>query len=85
MDQIHLSPLVDQIQLALGHISNKKEGPPASSENGRWWGVLRKLKVPPKVRIFWWRVINNFLPSNAELARRHICEGELLCSVWEPS
>jgi hypothetical protein len=24
MDQIHLSPLVDQIQLALGHISNKK-------------------------------------------------------------
>jgi hypothetical protein len=22
MDQIHLSPLVDQIQLALGHISN---------------------------------------------------------------
>jgi hypothetical protein len=23
MDQIHLSPLVDQIQLALGHISNK--------------------------------------------------------------
>jgi hypothetical protein len=27
MDQIHLSPLVDQIQLALGHISNiSKEG-----------------------------------------------------------
>jgi hypothetical protein len=26
MDQIHLSPLVDQIQLALGHISNKHTG-----------------------------------------------------------
>jgi hypothetical protein len=25
MDQIHLSPLVDQIQLTLGHIANKKE------------------------------------------------------------
>jgi hypothetical protein len=24
MDQIHLSPLVDQIQLALGHISNTR-------------------------------------------------------------
>jgi hypothetical protein len=24
MDQIHLSPLVDQIQLTLGHISNNK-------------------------------------------------------------
>jgi hypothetical protein len=35
---------------------------------------MRKLKVPPKVRIFWWRVIQNFLPSNAELARRHIRE-----------
>jgi hypothetical protein len=36
--------------------------------------VLRKLKVPPKVRIFWWRVIQIFLPSNVELARRHIRE-----------
>jgi hypothetical protein len=26
MDQIHLSPLVDQIQLALGHISNNYHG-----------------------------------------------------------
>jgi hypothetical protein len=30
MDQIHLSPLVDQIQLVLGHISNKK-GPDGRS------------------------------------------------------
>jgi hypothetical protein len=27
MDQIHLSPLVNQIQLALGHISNSPEAP----------------------------------------------------------
>jgi hypothetical protein len=49
-----------------------KEGNTAPSDHGRWWRVLRKLKVPPKVRIFWWRVIKNFLPSNAELVRRHI-------------
>jgi hypothetical protein len=35
---------------------------------------LQSLKVPPEVRIFWWRVIQNFLPSNAELTRRHIRE-----------
>jgi hypothetical protein len=32
------------------------------------------LKVPPKVRIFWWRVIKGFLPRNAEMKSRHIRE-----------
>jgi hypothetical protein len=41
MDQIHLSPLVDQIQLALGHISNsnlsESEGlRPEVSSMERW-------------------------------------------------
>jgi hypothetical protein len=50
----------------------EKEGGAASSVTGKWWRVLWKLKVPPKVRIFWWRVIRNFLPSNAELKRRDV-------------
>lgn len=37
-----------------------------------WWKHLWKLKVPPKVRIFWWRVIRKFLPTKAKLHRRHI-------------
>jgi hypothetical protein len=41
---------------------------------GMWFKRLTKLKVPPKVRIFWWRVIRGFLPCNAELKRRHIRE-----------
>jgi hypothetical protein len=28
--------------------------------------------VPPKVRVFWWRVSNEFIPSHANLHRRHI-------------
>jgi hypothetical protein len=45
-----------------------------SSLNSWWWPKLWKLKIPPKVRIFWWRVLNNFLPSKAELKRRHVAQ-----------
>lgn len=30
------------------------------------------MKVPPKVRIFWWRVLHNYMPTKEELKRRHI-------------
>jgi hypothetical protein len=29
------------------------------------------IKVPPKVRVFWWRVSNEFIPSMANLHRWH--------------
>ena len=37
------------------------DGGGGTSVPGRWWGVLRKLKVPPKIRIFWWRVISGLI------------------------
>jgi ribonuclease HI len=51
-----------------------KRKEPSSTNNQHWWKKVWKLKVPPKVRIFWWRVLNNFLPSKAELKRRHIAQ-----------
>ena len=51
-----------------------------SSDNSLWWTTLWRLKVPPKVRIFWWRALNNFLPTKRELRRRHI-EREDHCEV----
>jgi hypothetical protein len=45
-----------------------------SSLNSPWWTKLWKLKIPPKVPIFWWRVLNNFLPCKAELKRRHVAQ-----------
>ena len=36
------------------------------------WRRIWKLDVPPKVRVFWWRVINEFLPAKQVLHRRHI-------------
>lgn len=33
-----------------------------------FWRILWKLKLPPKVRIFLWRVSHNLLPTNAKIA-----------------
>jgi hypothetical protein len=36
------------------------------------WKKLWRQNVPPKVRVFWWRVLNDFMPSRANLHMRHI-------------
>jgi hypothetical protein len=36
------------------------------------WKVHWKLSVPPKVRVFWWWVVNDFIPCRANLHHRHI-------------
>ena len=36
------------------------------------WKKLWKCKVPPKVRVFWWRIMHDYIPSRANLHRRHI-------------
>lgn len=63
----------------------EKEGGVATLEAGKWWIALKKHKVPPKVRIFWWRVIRGFLPSNAELSRRHILKDDNCEACGNPS
>jgi ribonuclease HI len=44
----------------------------ASTSGADTWTKIWSLTVPPKVRVFWWRVVNNFLPTRGELHRRHI-------------
>jgi hypothetical protein len=44
-----------------------------SGASNSWiWKKLWQSKVPPKVRVFWWRISNEFIPSKANLHRRHI-------------
>lgn len=40
--------------------------------NDPMWKQLWKQKVPPKVRVFWWRVVHDYMPCRANLHRRHI-------------
>ena len=51
-----------------------------SSGTERAWQAVWKIRVPPKVRVFWWRILHNSLPSKAELKRRHV-EKESHCEV----
>ena len=56
------------------------DGESGASEETHWWKRLWKLKILPKVHIFWWRAMNGYLPTKGELRRRHIacedhCEG----------
>ena len=37
-----------------------------------FWQELCKCKVPPKVRVFWWRVAHDYMPCRANLHRKHI-------------
>jgi hypothetical protein len=52
----------------LKHENDQKEdfdrNETSSTGDNNWWKCVWKLKVPPKIRIFWWRVLNNFLPSD---------------------
>jgi hypothetical protein len=49
-------------------------GNPSSSgeTSNMCWKKLWKLPVPPKVRAFWWRVINGFVPCRHNLKLRHM-------------
>ncbi|KAM6547612.1 hypothetical protein CsatB_019288 [Cannabis sativa] len=44
----------------------------SSSSMEHWWSTFWKMKIPPKVRIFVWKVFHSTLPVAAELYRRHI-------------
>ena len=47
--------------------------PSSSGETGgNFWKKLWKMAVPPKVKKFWWRVIEDFVPCRAVLLKRHI-------------
>lgn len=51
-----------------------------SSSIDEVWKCIWKLNVPPKVKVFWWRVIHEFLPARYILWKRHI-EPVAVCEV----
>jgi hypothetical protein len=51
---------------------------------GLWWKHLWKMKILPKVQIFWWRAIHNFLPANVVLKHHHITKKSLCSDCGNP-
>ena len=43
-----------------------------SSSDTQKWTALWKLKVIPRVRVFWWRVLRGILPDYSTLKHHHI-------------
>jgi hypothetical protein len=44
----------------------------SSTSEKHLWSALWKLNVMPKVRVFWWRVLQGILPVESTLKHRHI-------------
>jgi hypothetical protein len=63
--------LLKESQMADAMASSSEAG---ASGDGRAWSLLWKLDAPPKVRVFWWRVLHDALPSKVKLKRRHVAK-----------
>ncbi|XP_073158035.1 uncharacterized protein [Henckelia pumila] len=49
--------------------------PPTSSSTShysKWWKFIWSLSIPSKVRIFWWRVLHHFIPTQVNLRSHHV-------------
>ncbi|XP_073120144.1 uncharacterized protein [Henckelia pumila] len=60
----------DGYKVALGFFD-----PPATSSEHQsrgWWQFLWSLNIPPKVRIFWWRVLHDIIPTSKNLLSHHV-------------
>ena len=44
----------------------------ASTSGSNVWKKVWKLKIAPKIKVFWWRVLHEFLPSHQILHCKHI-------------
>lgn len=45
----------------------KIDGDRLNTSSDGVWKLIWKLEVPPKVRVFWWRVVHEFLPARQVL------------------
>ncbi|KAE8804669.1 Alanyl-tRNA synthetase [Hordeum vulgare] len=77
------SDAVDATTGDQAHVEGQVLG--TSVEQNHLWKMLWSLKVVPKVRVFWWRVMRGILPDEATLKYQHIRDTSLckLCQLAE--
>ncbi|KAM6596102.1 hypothetical protein CsatA_006626 [Cannabis sativa] len=71
------------------HLANSLEEQLCSSTSNNhsdWWKFFWNLVLPPKIRIFVWKVLHNILPTAAALFKKKVltsAECSLCASSWE--
>lgn len=43
-----------------------------SEVSQNWWRFLWAMSIPPKIRLFWWRAVHDFIPTGFNLHRNHV-------------
>ncbi|XP_073019483.1 uncharacterized protein [Primulina eburnea] len=61
-------------QKAIGFYDNPKNQSRNMLEG--WWKFIWSISVPPKVRIFWWRLSKDLIPTASNLKMHHIPTAE---------
>lgn len=58
--------------LDIGDQKDRKDIPECSKDNGSRWKDLWSMKIPPKLRVFWWQISWDILSTEANLADHHV-------------
>lgn len=61
--------------------------PSGSKRNEKWWNDIWGAKIPPKIKMFWWQLSWDIVPTDKNLVRRHvpIDQSCKLCGFGEDS
>ena len=61
-----------RLAMAASPIDRNRASSSSSEPTSAWWKTLWRLSIPPKVKIFIWRVCKGWIPVRTVLARRGI-------------
>lgn len=61
-----------ELMVKIMNISLHWNRPESSNKSNGWWKQLWGLKIPPKLKIFWWQVAWDILPIEGNLESHHV-------------
>ncbi|KAL5548431.1 hypothetical protein UlMin_003662 [Ulmus minor] len=71
MDKKGLYTVQSAYRLGITELT-KYDPSPSQSSMLSWWNTLWASEIPPKIKIFWWRIVHNIIPTSWNLRNNHI-------------